>query len=186
MPVKDGVWNVSASYLCSWFHFYEIHLYTSICKIPGYCYTQRSHHSCVFHQYIRRYLNQQKIFYYCIVTNLFVLWQGIIIQRGNLKCYNKLPVQLVPFPWNPSSHMHLWDPKILLHTAFTSQSGVLSAHSFISITQRRTSYRWNPFLKPSRTKKVEYRVWLCWTLWPTPSPVRKLILVWLVVWLFYR
>ena len=46
--------------LCSWFHFPHIHLYKCICKIPRYCYTQHLHHSRVFLQCIRWYLNQQK------------------------------------------------------------------------------------------------------------------------------
>ena len=46
--------------LCSWFHFPHIHLYKCICKIPRYCYTQHLHHSRVFLQCIRWYLNEQK------------------------------------------------------------------------------------------------------------------------------
>ena len=36
-------------------------------------------------------------------------------------------MHLVPFPRNPS--LHVYDPRVLLHSAFTSQSCVPSAHS---------------------------------------------------------
>ena len=44
-------------------------------------------------------------------------------------CYKKLPVHLVPFPRNLSLHVQLYDPRVLLHSAFTSQLCVPSAHS---------------------------------------------------------
>ena len=44
-------------------------------------------------------------------------------------CYKQLPVHLVPFPRNPSLHLQLYDPRVLLHSAFTSQLCVPSAHS---------------------------------------------------------
>ena len=53
------------NYLCSLSHFHEIHLYTCSCTIPGYCYTQHSHHSCVFRQHIRPSLENQKRSIFC-------------------------------------------------------------------------------------------------------------------------
>ena len=44
-------------------------------------------------------------------------------------CYKQLPVHLVPFPRNLSLHLQLYDPRVLLHSAFTSQLCVPSAHS---------------------------------------------------------
>ena len=48
------------SYQYSLFHLHKIHLCTRSYRIPGCCYTQHCHYSCVLRWHTRRYLNQQK------------------------------------------------------------------------------------------------------------------------------
>ena len=65
---------------------------------------------------------------------------SVFIRR--MTCYNYLHVQLVPFLRNTSLHVHLKDPRVLSHFAFTRQSRVPSAHSFIHGSESK-DYRIN-------------------------------------------
>ena len=72
------------NYLCSLSHFHEIHLYTCSCTMPGYCYTQHSHHSCVFRQHIRPSLENEKknllygtCFYFVILCFVVLLFSRL-------------------------------------------------------------------------------------------------------------
>ena len=47
------------TYICIQLHFLEIRLYTCTYKIPGYCYTQHSHHNRVFPSNTHLCLRQQ-------------------------------------------------------------------------------------------------------------------------------
>ena len=43
-----------------------------------------------------------------------------------------LPLQAMPFPVKPGSHMQLYDPSLLVHSAFSSHGMSSAAHSSIS------------------------------------------------------
>ena len=118
--------------LCSWFHFSHIHLYRCICKIPRYCYTQHLHHSRVFLQCIRWYLNQQKTVLFS--GHSFCHMTGAIEKIESMVFW--LHVQLVPFPWIPSLNVQLWDLRVLLHLVFTLQFCVPIIHSSRSSTRK--------------------------------------------------
>ena len=112
-------WYVTNSYLCIWFHFHEIHLYTCSCTIPGYCYTQHSHHSCVFRQHIRPSLENQKRRIFCTEPAFMflsrVLWCccfPFVSFNWFLRSYSQLfyfcciVTMLPPVPWLHIPHIN--------------------------------------------------------------------------------
>ena len=46
---------------------------------------------------------------------------------------NNSRAQLFPSPVNPSKHLHMYDPRVLLHVALSLQSSSPRAHSSISV-----------------------------------------------------
>ena len=115
-------WYVINSYLCIWFHFHEIHVYTCSCTILGYCYTQHSHHSCVFRQHIRPSLENQKRSFFCAEPVFMflsrVLWCccfPFVCFNWFLRSYNQLfyfcciVTMLPPVPWLHILHINRHD-----------------------------------------------------------------------------